>query len=70
VETYLLNWMHAFISHFGIWVTLIAAATIYKDGAPKMKKIVPMIKSVLVLAGILSLFSSHSQTHLLSHFLK
>ena len=69
MEHYLISWMHAYIAHFGMWVSLIAGFAIYKDGIPKVKKMLDLFLSVLVLAAVVAAFSSHSQTHIVEHFL-
>ncbi len=66
---YFLSWMHAYITHFGMWMSLISGFAIYKDGLPKVKKMWPMFQSILVLSAVMAAFSSHSQTHMIEHFL-
>jgi hypothetical protein len=67
---YLLHWMHAYIAHFGIWMTLLVVFDIYKNGLPEPNKIPVIFKSAFVLAAIASVFSSHAQTHIIKHFLQ
>jgi len=69
MEHYLLNWMHAYITHFGMWMSLIAGFAIYKDGIPKVRKMWQLLKSIFVLSAVMATFSSHSQTHMVEHFL-
>jgi hypothetical protein len=66
---YLLHWMHAYIVHFGIWMTMLVGFDIYKNGLPAPEKIKGIFKSALILAVIISVFSSHAQTHIIKHFL-
>ena len=65
---YLVEWGHAYITHFGAWVSFMFGATIYKDGLPEnTSKVFSWFKVALVLALVLSIFSSHSHIHYLSH---
>ena len=66
---YLLHWMHAYMVHLGIWTSLLVGFEIYKNGLPPYKKIPDIFKSAITLAVIISLFSSHAQTHIIKHFL-
>ena len=65
---YFTEFLHAYSMHFGFWVSFMFSTTIYKCGMPSTDHIKPMLKSAIILAGILSIFSSHSQAHYLSHF--
>lgn len=66
---YLLHWMHAYIVHFGIWMAMLVGFEIYKNGLPETKKMPGIFKSAFILAIIISVFSSHAQTHIVKHFL-
>lgn len=66
---YLTHWMHAYFTHFGMWVTLLGLGGLYKDGLPKYEELLPTLKVILIIAIVMSLFSSHAQTHLLTQFL-
>jgi hypothetical protein len=68
--TYLTEFIHAYSIHFGFWVCFSFGATIYNEGLPELEDLPGMFKTALILAAILSLFSSHSQAHLISHFIK
>ena len=70
MEHYLLNWGHAYILHFGLWVTMLTLFSVHKDGLPEQwSSMRNMLRSVVVLSTVMSVFSSHSQTHLIEHFL-
>jgi hypothetical protein len=66
--SYLVEFLHAYSMHFGFWVCFMFGATIYKNGMPDLEKVRSMLKTAVLLASILSFFSSHSQAHYLSHF--
>lgn len=66
---YFIAWGHAYLVHFGAWVSLIIAATIHKDGAPEPSRLKGIIISAVALASIAAAFSSHSHAHYLSHFI-
>jgi hypothetical protein len=57
---YLISWGHLYIIHFGAWVTFAFAMTFYKHGIPELKKLPSMLKAIVIIAAILSVFSSHS----------
>jgi hypothetical protein len=63
---YLIHWGHLYIVHFGFWMTFAFGATIYNDGIPDFKKLPALLKSAVVIAALLSLFSSHSHHYLTS----
>lgn len=65
---YLLQWGHMYIMHVGAWITFAFGASIYKEGMPVTERIPSMIKTALILAAILSIFSSHSH-HYISNIL-
>lgn len=66
--SYFTDWGHAYVVHFGAWISFMFAATVYKNGLPeKTDAVIPLLKTAIVLALILSIFSSHSHTHYLSH---
>lgn len=67
---YYINWFHLFVIHFGMWVTFMFGATIMKGEIPEPDKLWKLFKSVVILAALLSVFSSHSHVHYLSNFLK
>lgn len=66
-EAYLLQWLHAYISHFGAWVTFGLGVSVSKYGAPKLEDLFPLLKVVIVISLIGGLFSSNSQIHYLRH---
>ena len=45
-------------------MTFAFAATIYKNGIPDFKKLPALLKSAVVIAAIMSIFSSHSHHYL------
>lgn len=55
--------------HFGAWVSLIIAATVHKEGAPEPAKLKGIFVSAVALAAVVALFSSHSHSHYVSHFI-
>lgn len=61
---YFIQWGHVYVIHFGAWMTFCFAATIYKNGMPKLKDVPSMIKTAVILSLVLSIFSSHSQHYL------
>ncbi len=60
---YYVHWAHAYSVHFGLWVTYSIAMTIYRDGLPNVKDLPGLLKTALVIASVLSIFSSHSHVH-------
>ena len=65
---YLVQWGHMYVIHFGVWMTFLFAADVYKNGMPTLDKLPTMFKTALILSATLSLFSSHSQ-HYIAHIL-
>lgn len=65
---YFVQWGHAYLMHFGAWVSFMIGAQVYKTGLPQLKDLSGMFKVSLILATVLSAFSSHSQNHYLNHF--
>jgi hypothetical protein len=65
---YFIQWGHAYIVHFGAWVSFALAANLYKNGLPEPRKLPSIILAAVVLAAVASIFSSHSHTHFLQHF--
>ena len=61
---YLISWGHLYVVHFGAWVTFAFGATIYKNGLPELKNLPSMFKTTVIIAAILSVFSSHSHHYL------
>jgi len=57
-------WAHLYVIHFGAWVTFCFGATIYKNGMPKLKDVPQMLLTAMVIAAMLSAFSSHSHHYL------
>jgi hypothetical protein len=45
-------------------MTFCFAMTIYKNGMPELKDVPSMIKTAIIIAAVLSIFSSHSQHYL------
>jgi hypothetical protein len=66
---YLLHWMHAYVSHLGMWISILIMFEIYKDGLPSYKKIPGLFLSAIIFAAIISLFSSQAQTHFIENFM-
>lgn len=66
---YLLNWLNAYVMHFGVWIAMLVSFDIYKKGLPELRHILSMFKSAIILATIVSVFSSHSHMHIVKHFL-
>lgn len=67
---YFTQWGHMYIMHFGAWVSFMFGTTIYKNGLPDIIDLPKMLKTSAILAVVLSIFSSHSHSHYLSHFVK
>jgi hypothetical protein len=63
MTSYLINWFHAYLVHFGVWVSLISGSSLYQKGLPEMKRLPNMFKTVLILSAVLAIFSSHSHVH-------
>jgi hypothetical protein len=61
---YLISWAHLYVVHFGVWMTFALAATVYKKGIPDFEKLPSLLKSAVVIAAIISVFSSHSHHYL------
>jgi hypothetical protein len=53
-----------YVIHFGAWITFLFAADVYKNGMPELKDVSSKLKTALILAAVLSIFSSHSQHYL------
>jgi hypothetical protein len=66
---YLLHWMQAYISHLGMWISILVGFQIYKEGLPDYKQIPDILKSAIIFSIIISLFSSQAQTHFIENFL-
>jgi hypothetical protein len=69
MSEYMITWGHAYLMHFGAWVSFAFGATVYKNGLPEPKKIPSMVLSAVTLAAIVAIFSSHSHTHYLQKFI-
>jgi hypothetical protein len=67
---YLVQWFHAYVTHFGAWFCFVFSMTLHKKGAPDLKALPSLFKVALIVALVLSIFSSHSQTHYLSTLIK
>jgi hypothetical protein len=63
---YLIQWGHIYVIHFGVWVSFCCGASIYKNGMPELKDVPTMLKTALILAAVLSIFSSHSNHYLMN----
>ena len=61
---YLVQWGHMYVVHIGAWVTFGFGATIYKNGMPPLSEVPSMLKTAIILALILAIFSSHSHHYL------
>lgn len=66
---YFAEWFHMYLMHFGAWVSFAIAASVVKAGLPEPSNIKRMLLSALILAAIVSIFSSHSHAKYLDHFL-
>ena len=66
-DDYFAHWAQIYLTHFGAWVSFMFAASIYKSGLPELKDLANMFKVVVILALVLSVFSSHSHNHYLQH---
>lgn len=62
---YLESWAHLFIIHIGIWFSTILMLELYSRGIPK--DVFSQLKTVFVLALLMSLVSSHSHAHYLQY---
>jgi hypothetical protein len=69
-ESYLIQWLHAYIAHFGAWVSFALGCTIWKIGVPKLSALKTTFEAILVVALIGALFSSNSQVHYLTHVIQ
>lgn len=70
MSEYFLQWGHAYLLHFGAWISFSIGATVAKSGLPKPKDIPMILLSSVILAAVVAIFSSHAHTHYLSHFIK
>lgn len=70
VLEYVVHWANAYVIHFGLWMTLLVAFDIYKNGLPEPKKIRSIFESAAIMSTLISIFSSHAQTHIIKHFLQ
>jgi hypothetical protein len=68
MSQYIVEWLHHYAIHFGAWVCFLIAATVHKSGIPDAPD--KTMGKALFLAAILSIFSSFSHNHYLSHFVK
>lgn len=57
---YIITSINLYVMHVCALIPLIFGISIYNDGLPKYKKMAEMFKTVIVLAAILGIFSSHS----------
>jgi hypothetical protein len=64
---YLTQWLHAYVTHFGAWMSFAFACYIHKKGIPKSDILFPLLKSAALISLILSLFSSHAHTHYMNY---
>jgi hypothetical protein len=67
--SYYINWFHLFVIHFGMWVSFMFGAKVMKGEIPEPEQLLKLLKSVVILAVVLSVFSSHSHAHYISHLL-
>jgi len=58
-----MNFLHMYFFHFGAWVSMMFGISLHRDGIPELSAMPKMFRNVLILAAILSLFSSHSHHH-------
>lgn len=70
--SYLITWGHAYVIHFGFWMSILFAMTFYKEGLKDIEvtDLPKMFRLAFILAAGLSIFSSHSHMHYLMGFLK
>jgi hypothetical protein len=45
MNLYLIQWLHMYSVHFGVWVSFGLATTIYKKGLPDIKKLPGLLKT-------------------------
>jgi hypothetical protein len=64
---YFTEWGHTYLMHLGAWVSFGIGATVMKNGLPMSKEIPKIMLSCIILAAVVSVFSSHSHNHYLSH---
>lgn len=68
---YLVEWLHLYSIHFGAIVAILMLFELYKNGLPDdFRNFKGKLISAVVLAGVLAIFSSHCNTHMLFHVLK
>jgi hypothetical protein len=65
--SYLINWFHAYVIHFGVWASFVIASSVHTKGIPSFDRLPGLLKSSMVIAAILSVFSSHSHVHYASY---
>jgi hypothetical protein len=61
---YFIQWGHLYVIHFGVWVTLLCGMDVHENGLPKLKDLLSKLKTALIMACVLSIFSSHSHHYL------
>lgn len=67
MSDYFVQWGHTYVMHFGAWVSLMFTVQIHKVGILPASSIRTYLGRALVLAAVLSVFSSHSHNHYLQH---
>ena len=70
MSKYLIEWLHLYSIHFGIVTAILLLLDIYINGLPDSKLIASKLKSAVILAAALALFSSHAHNHALFHLIK
>lgn len=60
----MIQWANMWVVHLGAWMTFLFAADVYKNGMPELKSVPSKLKTAIVLAALLSIFSSHSHHYL------
>ena len=63
---YLILWSHIYLIHFGAWVTFCLATTVMKNGVPHIREIPKILLAAVIMAAVMSVFSSHSHTHFIN----
>jgi len=72
VIAYLMHWGHAYIVHFGLWMSILFGMTFYKEGLKEIEisDLPRMFRLAFVISAGLSVFSSHSHMHYLLGLMK
>ena len=67
---YLAHWGHLYLVHLGVWISALTGVAVSKNGIPlKPHDTLDLLKSVLLLALVMAMFSSHAHSHYIQHFI-